>query len=214
MRGRRSRRRGPHGARQAGARSTSSSPASTPAGTRSSRSASFRSKLAGSSLREATSGLVRPTRSMSDTSIMVHGIRAIDLADAPPLDEALAPLLTAITGRVLVVHTEAVERPFLVAHSRKQGLTLRGPVIDTEVLGRALAARARRSAAARLAARRARRSARAAGRPTACRGRRRAHHGAGVHRARIASRCRHAETVDSLADARHRLDSLRLFHAG
>ncbi len=84
---------------------------------------------------EATSGLVRPTRPMSDTSIMVHGIRAVDLADAPPLDEALAPLLTAIAGRVLVVHTEAVERPFLGRALREQGLALRGPVIDVEVLG-------------------------------------------------------------------------------
>jgi DNA polymerase III subunit epsilon len=87
-------------------------------------------------LHGAVSGLVRPRREISETSIRVHGIRAADLASAPLLREAIGPLLRAITGCVLVVHTAAVERAFLGRALREQGVRLRGPIADTEVLGR------------------------------------------------------------------------------
>ena len=86
-------------------------------------------------LRGAISGLVAPTRPIAEASIRVHGIRDADLADAPPLREALPALLTALAGRVLVVSTAAVERPFLKRALRAQGLRLRGPVVDVEALG-------------------------------------------------------------------------------
>ena len=84
----------------------------------------------------AVEGLVRPHGASSEASIRVHGIRAADLARAPRLAEALDPLLSAITGRLLVVHAAAVERAFLGRALRERGLRLRGPLIDTEVLGR------------------------------------------------------------------------------
>jgi DNA polymerase-3 subunit epsilon len=87
-------------------------------------------------LHAAVEGLVRPDRAISETSIRVHGIRAADLARAPALADAITPLLKAITGRLLVVHSAAVERAFLGRALREQGLRLRGPLIDTEVLGR------------------------------------------------------------------------------
>jgi DNA polymerase-3 subunit epsilon len=87
-------------------------------------------------LHRAVSGLVRPTGPLSESSIRIHGIRAADLAHAPSRDEALAPLLRAMTGRVLVVHTAHVERGFLGAALREQRVRLRGPLVDTEVLGR------------------------------------------------------------------------------
>jgi DNA polymerase-3 subunit epsilon len=84
----------------------------------------------------AVSGLVRPEREPREASIRVHGLRAMDLEQAPPLQAAIEPLVRTITGRVLVAHTAAVERAFLGRALREQGLRLRGPIIDTEVLGR------------------------------------------------------------------------------
>jgi DNA polymerase-3 subunit epsilon len=82
------------------------------------------------------SGLVRPVRESSDESIRVHGLRAADLEAAPPLAEAITPLLRAIDGRALVVHGAATERAFLGRAMRAHGLRLRNPIADTEVLGR------------------------------------------------------------------------------
>jgi DNA polymerase-3 subunit epsilon len=87
-------------------------------------------------LEGAVSGLVRPTRPLAEEAIRVHGIRAADLADAPPLAEALDPLLHAMAGRVLVAHHAAVERAFLAPALRRLGLRLRGPVLDSAVLAR------------------------------------------------------------------------------
>ena len=55
-------------------------------------------------------------------SIRIHGLRELDLADAPPPDEAADALLEAMAGRVLVAHAAWVERAFLgraAAHSRR-----------------------------------------------------------------------------------------------
>ncbi len=84
----------------------------------------------------AVSGLVRPAREIGVASIVVHGIRAADLARAPALPESIGALLGAISGRGLVVHSAHVERAFLKRALRDQGLRLRGPIVDTEVLGR------------------------------------------------------------------------------
>jgi DNA polymerase III subunit epsilon len=84
----------------------------------------------------AVSGLVRPEREPREASIRVHGLRAVDLERAPPLEAAIEPLLRTITGRVLVAHAAAVERAFLGRALRGQAMRLRGPIVDTEVLGR------------------------------------------------------------------------------
>ncbi len=44
-------------------------------------------------LSAAVHGRVRPLRAMNEAAIRVHGMRAADLADAPPLDIAIDPLL-------------------------------------------------------------------------------------------------------------------------
>jgi len=87
-------------------------------------------------LRGAVSGLVRPAREISEASIRVHGIRAADLARAPSLPDIVGPILQAMTGRILVVHTAAVERAFLRRALREERVRLRGPIVDTEMLGR------------------------------------------------------------------------------
>jgi DNA polymerase-3 subunit epsilon len=86
-------------------------------------------------LSAAVYGRIRPLGSMSTASIRVHGMRIADLADAPPLDVAIDPLLAAMAGRVPVVHVAAIERSFLRPALRRQGLRLRRPMIDTSVLG-------------------------------------------------------------------------------
>jgi DNA polymerase-3 subunit epsilon len=86
-------------------------------------------------LHHAVTGLARPEGVLSESSIRVHGMRAADLADAPPLDAAIVPLLEAMTGRILVAHAARVERAFLGPALRRQGVKLRGPIVDTITLG-------------------------------------------------------------------------------
>ena len=87
----------------------------------------------------AVYGLSRNTRPLPEESVLVHGIRTVDLADAPPLDEAIGPLLTVMTGRVLVAHAAWIERSFLDPVLRRHGTRLRGPILDTRDLGQLLA---------------------------------------------------------------------------
>jgi DNA polymerase-3 subunit epsilon len=87
-------------------------------------------------LRGAVHGLVRPTRPLAEEAIRVHGIRAADLAGAPPLEQAIRSLLEAMTGRVLIAHHAAVERAFLGAALRGLGVRLREPVLDTALVSR------------------------------------------------------------------------------
>lgn len=84
-------------------------------------------------------GLCQPARPLAERSVLVHGIRTVDVADALPLDEAIQPLIAAMTGRVVVAHVAWVERSFLSRAFRRQGIRLREPVLDTNSLGRLLA---------------------------------------------------------------------------
>ena len=84
-------------------------------------------------------GLCRNTRPLPEESILVHGIRTVDLDDAAPLDEAIRPLATIMTGRILVAHAAWIERSFLAPVLRRQGTRLRRPIIDTRDLGQLLA---------------------------------------------------------------------------
>jgi DNA polymerase-3 subunit epsilon len=84
----------------------------------------------------AVHGLARPTRPLVEDAIRVHGIRTADLEHAPPLAEAVADLLEAMTGRVLVAHHAAVERAFLGVALRSARVRLRGPIVDTALVAR------------------------------------------------------------------------------
>jgi len=87
----------------------------------------------------AVYGLSRNTRPLPEESVLVHGIRTVDLAGAPPLDEAIQPLVAMMGGRVLVAHASWIERSFLEPVVRRQGERLRGPILDTRDLGHLLA---------------------------------------------------------------------------
>ena len=85
-------------------------------------------------------GLVRPRRPPSEASVLIHGIRTVDLEEAPPLETALWPLVEALTGRLIVAHAAAVEEAFLSVAFASMGLGLHTPLIDTDALGRLLMA--------------------------------------------------------------------------
>jgi DNA polymerase III subunit epsilon len=82
----------------------------------------------------AVRGLVRPSSPPPGSSVEIHGLRAADLAAAPPADEALAPLAAALRGRTPIAHAAWVERSFLRPHD--VGMPRR--ILDTAVLWRAL----------------------------------------------------------------------------
>jgi DNA polymerase-3 subunit epsilon len=82
--------------------------------------------------------LARPERPLAVESILVHRIRPADLEVAPPLAEALEPLLDAMAGRTLVAHAAWIERGFLSRALRPLGVRLRGPIVDTIDLARLL----------------------------------------------------------------------------
>jgi DNA polymerase-3 subunit epsilon len=79
--------------------------------------------------------LVRTSRRSEEAAILMHKLRVADLADAPPLTEAMDMVLETLAGRTPVFHTAVVERSFLrPLFSRRR---LRFPhAADTEVLGR------------------------------------------------------------------------------
>jgi DNA polymerase III subunit epsilon len=80
--------------------------------------------------------LVRTTRRSQHGAVLVHKLRVPDLADAPPLEEALDRMLEMLAGRVPVFHTAAIERSFL--ERQFSGRHVRLPAAaDTEALGRA-----------------------------------------------------------------------------
>jgi DNA polymerase III subunit epsilon len=85
----------------------------------------------------AIEGLVRPRRPPAE-SVEIHGIRPQDLASAPPLPEALTPLLAALPGTTMIAHAAWVERAFLGPALRTAGSKLPRRMIDTAELWRLL----------------------------------------------------------------------------
>lgn len=83
-------------------------------------------------------GLVRPTAAPPGSSVEIHGLRAADLAAAPPPDEALLPLAAALTGRTPVAHAAWVEGSFLRPRLRPLGYRMPRRILDTAMLWRAL----------------------------------------------------------------------------
>jgi DNA polymerase III subunit epsilon len=86
----------------------------------------------------AVAGLVRPASPPRGSSVEIHGLRAADLAAAPPAPEALVPLVPALAGRTPVAHAAWVERGFLGPPLRALGSGLPRRMVDTAVLWRLL----------------------------------------------------------------------------
>ncbi|MFY0664843.1 MAG: 3'-5' exonuclease [Natronospirillum sp.] len=82
--------------------------------------------------------VVNPRRVLQDESVVIHGITHSDIAEAPDLMDILDELLTALAGRIVVVHHHRIERQFLDAALKvriNEGIQF--PVVDTmELEGR------------------------------------------------------------------------------
>jgi DNA polymerase-3 subunit epsilon len=82
-------------------------------------------------------GLVRPDCALSHASITVHTLRPADLADAPPLSEAVDTLDALLADRVLIAHAAWIEQAFLARAFKAHGKRLRCKIIDTAAMARA-----------------------------------------------------------------------------
>lgn len=82
-------------------------------------------------------GLVHPERTLSPKSITIHTLRPADLADAPPLSDAVKILDALLADRVLVAHAAWIEQSFLSRAFKAHGKRLRCKVIDTAAMARA-----------------------------------------------------------------------------
>jgi DNA polymerase-3 subunit epsilon len=85
---------------------------------------------------QAFASLVRSERSPSAESVRVHGIRAVDLVDAPAPEEVARALAPHVDGAILVAHYAPVERAFLLPLLARAGIRPPRRIADTEALGR------------------------------------------------------------------------------
>ena len=88
------------------------------------------------SVGEAVTATIRPTTMPPPETIRIHGLRPVDLAEAPSLPEVLDRIFEALTGRHLVAHVAWIERGFLDAALKPTGLRVAKPVLDTAMLAR------------------------------------------------------------------------------
>ena len=81
---------------------------------------------------EARYWVVKPACELSSQSVTFHHITHSDIQSAPDLETVLGELLTAMAGKIMVVHYRPIERGFLdQALRRLLGEGLHFPVIDT-----------------------------------------------------------------------------------
>lgn len=85
--------------------------------------------------RESFHWLVNPRRPLAENAVVIHGITHSELKTAPDLLAILDDLLAAISGKVVVVHYNRIEREFLdKALLDRIGEGIRFPVIDTMMI--------------------------------------------------------------------------------
>ncbi len=82
--------------------------------------------------REARHWILNPHKPMAEESVVIHGITHSEVKAAPDLLLVLDELLTALAGRVVVVHHRTIERGFLDAALKarlNEGIVF--PAVDT-----------------------------------------------------------------------------------
>lgn len=79
---------------------------------------------------------VCPTQMPTASSIRIHGIRAVDLEAASPIEVVLPEFAERLRGRVVVAHAAWVENAFLKDHLEGVDLDFSKRLIDTAGLAR------------------------------------------------------------------------------
>ena len=79
---------------------------------------------------------VRPKQMPSPTSIRIHGIRAVDLADASPIEAVMPEFADLLRDRVVVAHAAWVENAFLKERLENLNVDFSKRLIDTASLAR------------------------------------------------------------------------------
>ncbi len=76
--------------------------------------------------------LVNPRQPLGENSIIFHKITHSDIDKAPDLNNVLEEVLSALAGKMIVVHCSRIERTFLDSALKiRLGEGIRFPVIDT-----------------------------------------------------------------------------------
>lgn len=79
--------------------------------------------------------VVNPGAPLSAESITIHELTHSDVEQAPPLSRYFDAILTALAGKVVVVHCAAIERQFLYQAAKKlYGQEFYFPILDTLAL--------------------------------------------------------------------------------
>lgn len=82
--------------------------------------------------KEAKHWILNPHKPMAEDAVVIHGITHSEVQTAPDLLLILDELLTALAGKVVVVHHKTIERGFLAAALQarlNEGIVF--PVVDT-----------------------------------------------------------------------------------
>jgi DNA polymerase-3 subunit epsilon len=79
---------------------------------------------------------VRPNQDPTSSSIRIHGIRAVDLAGALPIESVMPEFAELLRGRVVVAHAAWVESGFLRERLESVNLDFSKRLIDTASLAR------------------------------------------------------------------------------
>ncbi|MCG9719928.1 3'-5' exonuclease [Shewanella sp. Isolate7] len=86
-------------------------------------------------LNRAQHWTVRPREQLAEESVIIHGITHNDILDAPDFSAIFEQVLQQMTGKIMVVHYQEIERRFLeraLINRIRQGIEF--PVIDTMAL--------------------------------------------------------------------------------
>ena len=78
---------------------------------------------------------VRPRKQLQEDSVVIHGITHNDVVNAPDFSEVMSEILDAMSGHIMVVHYQRIEREFLDRALKvrfNEGIEF--PVIDTMAL--------------------------------------------------------------------------------
>lgn len=81
--------------------------------------------------------VIKPTGHPSISSVLIHGLRSVDLESAKSLQEVIPNLVNELTGRTLIAHAAWVERAFLADKFKGTGFPYPKQVLDTASLARA-----------------------------------------------------------------------------